>query len=345
MYSESVQHENMSKNKNASDRYLILDGLLSRKFRKFTASELLEKVNEGLISRGLEPIGRTQLYSDLKYLEFSDYASPIIRENNGLGQKLVYYADPDYSIRKQVLSQEQLESLQAAFQALSQFQGLAEFELLDELLPKLEQEFSLKGSQSKHISFEENTFLKGLNHLKPLLQAVSEKVQLKIDYEPFIGKSKTFDVSPYHLKRFNQRWFLFGKTPNHTGLTNLALDRISDIKNSNSPFVHNTSIDFDDYFDDIIGVTRPKGAIIQEVELVFSAKQAPYVLTKPLHPSQRSKLHKDSSLTVKINIIPNYELESLILGFGEKVQVVKPEILRQKIRDRLRMTSYSYSNT
>ena len=39
-------------------------------------------------------------------------------------------------------------------------------------------------------------------------------------------------------------------------MTNLALDRIASVSNSNEDFIPNDLIDFKEYFDDFIGVTK-----------------------------------------------------------------------------------------
>jgi len=50
-----------------------------------------------------------------------------------------------------------------------------------------------------------------------------------------------------------------------------------------------SSIDWNDYFYESIGVTRPDGIQVHEIVLKFSPDVAPYVITKPLHPSQKHK--------------------------------------------------------
>ena len=47
-----------------------------------------------------------------------------------------------------------------------------------------------------------------------------------------------------------------------------------------------TEIDWDDYFYDMVGVTRILGEENQEVILKFSSATSPYVMTKPIHPTQ-----------------------------------------------------------
>ena len=52
---------------------------------------------------------------------------------------------------------------------------------------------------------------------------------------------------------------------------------------------------------------------------------APYVLTKPIHGSQKKKKHDENGLILTIEVIPNIEFEKLILSFGDKVKVVSPK--------------------
>ena len=96
-----------------------------------------------------------------------------------------------------------------------------------------------------------------------------------------------------------------------------------------------TDNDWDDYFYDIVGVTRPQGVDIQEVVLNFSPVLAPYILTKPIHPSQKDK-NEPSGLEVRIKVIPNIELIKLLLSFGDQVEVISPEHLRDTIKESLK---------
>jgi predicted DNA-binding transcriptional regulator YafY len=74
---------------------------------------------------------------------------------------------------------------------------------------------------------------------------------------------------------------------------------------------------------------------------MFSKESAPYVQTKPLHPTQKTE-EKNEHLIVRIKVMPNYELESLILSFGENVEILKPELLRENIRMRLKNSLNNY---
>jgi predicted DNA-binding transcriptional regulator YafY len=104
------------------------------------------------------------------------------------------------------------------------------------------------------------------------------------------------------------------------------------LNNIDTDYIENNTIDFSEYFEDIIGITRPKNGVLEIIELYFSAKQAPYAFTKPLHESQKNKEHDENGLTITLEVIPNYELKSLLLSFGKEVKVVSPLWLKKEIR-------------
>ena len=118
------------------------------------------------------------------------------------------------------------------------------------------------------------------------------------------------------------------------------MDRIDQMEHIDKKYREN-EIDWDDYFYDIIGVSKMSEEI-EQVELLFSKDQAPYIKTKPLHPSQKSYSQQDGSLLVKIEVGLNYELETLLLSFGDKVKILKPIILLKNIKSRLKSSLNQY---
>ena len=136
---------------------------------------------------------------------------------------------------------------------------------------------------------------------------------------------------------------MFGYNPNENNYYwNLALDRINAIEELNSTSYHQQNIDWEDYFYDMIGVTKYQDSELQEVELLFDLQTAPYVQTKPLHPSQKHKI-TDQGLVVKLKLYLNYELEQNILAFGDKVTVLGPTVLKDKIKNRIEASLKKYN--
>lgn len=70
---------------------------------------------------------------------------------------------------------------------------------------------------------------------------------------------------------------------------------------------------------------------------------APYVLTKPIHNSQRLiKANEDGSIIIHLFLIENYEFERLLLGFGNGLQVLRPPHLRERIKKIVQKTFMHY---
>ena len=124
---------------------------------------------------------------------------------------------------------------------------------------------------------------------------------------------------------------------------NLAIDRILDLENTSLPFIENTEINWEEYFEDIIGVTKPEGKEIQAITLHFYGRTGRYIETKPIHAYQKNKWLDSNTLEVRLELIPNYELERLILSYAETVQVISPGALAKNIANRHELAMKSYA--
>ena len=122
----------------------------------------------------------------------------------------------------------------------------------------------------------------------------------------------------------------------------MALDRITNIIEIQDVYIEDFT-DWDYFFSEIIGVSKPYQTDEVEVQLLFSAKQSPYIKTKPIHETQKHYEAAGDGLLVKIKVIPNFELEQLILSFGDGVTVISPEHLKLKILERLNKSLSRYS--
>ncbi len=120
------------------------------------------------------------------------------------------------------------------------------------------------------------------------------------------------------------------------------MDRIEEIVELSHTYVENTDYNFDEYFEDIIGVTKHLGSKLERIKLWFSFKQAPYILTKPLHGTQKKKSFDVGGLIVTIEVIPNVELKQIILRYGDNCKVLEPEQLTRKITETLKKALDNY---
>ncbi len=72
-----------------------------------------------------------------------------------------------------------------------------------------------------------------------------------------------------------------------------------------------------------------------EIHLKVDLQLAPYIKTKPLHGSQKKIEENETYVIFSLDVIPNFELEKLILSFGEQMEVLSPIEFREKIKSRL----------
>ena len=333
----------MPTTKNATIRYQALDRCLRNPGRHYNIDDLVEACNDALtdFDPSCSGVKKRQVYDDIRFMQDSQgFNAPIETFKDG---RYAYYRydDPNFSINNQPLNEQEAQQLKEALLTISRFKGMPQFEWIEEMQVRLEQAFKLN-SDKKVIEFEENIFLKGREHIANLYNAIIQKQCIVINYQPFKGDSLAVTLSPYYLKEYNNRWFLFALSHKESKIMNLALDRIQSIENCIEKFIPNSIVDFEDYFEDVIGVSVPEDAGVQKILLKIDVDHWPYIETKPLHGSQKVKERNESSVTIELSLIPNYELEALIFSHADHLEVIAPESLRQRIKNKINLLSEKY---
>ena len=326
----------MPTNKNALLRYQILDRCFSNRYRKYTIDDLVDAVNEALYDMYGSEVSMRQIRDDIKYMrDRVSYNAPI--EAVPFDGKRCYYrySDPNYTIFNTELTTEEVTKLCSTINMLGRYRGGAN-RWLEEVISNLELRFGIKTNREHIVAFEQNDQLRGLEFLSELIDSAINHQPLNLLYRTYNGKETNVVIHPYHVKQYNNRWFLFGleQTPNGDRIANRALDRIVKFSISNVPFVPNTSIDFSTRFDDVVGVTIPDDDVQKEtVVLKFEPDRFPYVVSKPIHHSQ--KVLNEDECILQIEVRPNKELESVIFSYFPHVEVLEPATLREQFKEKI----------
>ena len=335
----------MPTNKHATIRYHALDQCFANFGRKYFIDDLIEACNNALYEfNGLsDGIKRRQLFDDIKFMESEQgWAIPLKRHSE---RKRVYYrySDKKYSIKKQAINKSEANQLKETLSILHRFKGMPQFEWIDEIMVRLESSFNLnKTTNASIVGFEQNLYLKGLDFFGELFNAILYKKSLNIHYQSFNRVEPIMmEIHPYYLKQHNSRWFLIGLNPKYQKLSNIALDRILHFVEINTPYISNENIDFEEYFEDAIGVSVD-GREIERVILKIDRQTWPYIETKPIHGSQKVIERAENYVMIALDLKINFELETLILSRGEAIEVISPEYLRNRIKERVNVLQQKY---
>lgn len=334
----------MPVNRNALIRYKTIDLCLQNKYRRWTLEDLINACSEALYEyEGIDKgVSRRTIQMDIQLMRSDKlgYNAPIVV----LEKKYYTYEDPNYSIVNIPVSESDLNKLTETIEFLKQFKGFSHFRELDTMVQKLEDHvYAQKIKRKPVIDFEKNENLKGLEFLEILYQAIIRKNCIELTYQSFNARqANTFLFYPYLLKEFRNRWFLIGSKNNNPPFQNLAIDRMVDVKITEMRFTEIVDFDSLDYFKHIIGVTVMEGREPENVILHVTKKHAPYVLTKPFHPSQELVDKDQNGITISLRVQHNFELEKEILGFADGITVLAPRILRNKILSRLKKAITQY---
>lgn len=138
-----------------------------------------------------------------------------------------------------------------------------------------------------------------------------------------------FNVRPYCVKYFKQRWYLLGDSD--LGLRIYSLDRFVDMEELEEHFEIPKGFDAEEYFGNYFGVII--GEEPEDVKIRVVPDQVKYFRTLPLHGSQRETVQEDGSSVFSYHIAPTFDFVQEILSHGADVEVLEPAELRESIAD------------
>ncbi len=322
--------------KNTFLRYRIINRCLASKSKQYwSQSDLVNKLGQYDII-----VSERTLKYDLEAMRHEErlgFNAPIAycKINKGY-----YYTKAGYSIDTIPLSDEELNALSFAMATLKQYKGLhlvSEFEGAMDKIVKVVDEMAIKNpSQNQtYIEFEKAPYSKGIEFLDPLLTAIREKQVLEVNYTKFDTQlPKNYLLHPYVLKEYKNRWYVLGLSEEKKGIVTLGLDRINQLKVQDKKYIQNKLLNTTEYFQHTLGITHATGPV-EDIILHCAPSLAPYIKTQYLHHSQEVLEESDKGLTVRLKLIPNYELISLILSYVPHMQVISPLSLKEQVKERL----------
>ncbi len=336
----------MSLNKLALIRYQRIDKCLQNRYRKWSLEDLIEQVSDAIYEyEGIRTgVSRRTVQADIQLMRSDKlgYNAPIVVRE----RKYYSYEDPDFSIHKTPIKGADVDKMKEIIGVLKQLNGFSYFDDMSEMITKLESQLKSSTEQGPDlVQFEKNRLLKGIELLGPLYQAAAAQQSLLLEYKSFKAREASQKiVYPYLLKEYRNRWFLICRSKKGKHLDTLALDRMVSVQTlPEEPFQAYQGVGFERYYSDALGVTKNERERARRVILRLSEQVAPYVLTKPIHDSQQVLKADATETIIRLDLVLNFELEREILGFGEDMEVLAPQSLRDRIARRVRKMQVHYT--
>ena len=178
----------------------------------------------------------------------------------------------------------------------------------------------------------------GQQHLTTIVDAMREGVKLSMAYQSFgAGKPSTFDVEPWCVKLFEQRWYMLGMSDK---LRIHALDRIKSLEPTEHRFKMPKKFNAEEFFKDYYGIIiNDEDFDVEPVALRVNAWQSNYLRTLPLHHTQTEVERNDEYSIFEYRLCPSFDFRQKLLSMGDSVGVLAPVLLKDMLRTKAEKTA------
>jgi len=321
------------KNKNAYARYKLIDTRLRLKQQQAPKlQDLVDYVSEHLDMTISTSSIQKDIYA-MRYDSALGFDAPIEYDRYSRAYK---YSDTDYSISNIPLSVEDLKGLEFATGILEQYKDIPAIKVFEDAISKIAATVrqSMQGEKKSAIIIPDRpNKYEGVEFMPSMFDAIKNKKECILKYKPFNREEKKHTVHPYFIKEYNGRWYLIAKDIHPTKeakFLTFAFDRIQDIIVMNKNF-QEEELDAKKHFDATIGISRSDNEA-EEIVLEFNPQQAQYLISQPLHHSQKILEQNEQNFQISLHVVINYELQEKIKGYGEQVKVLRPKHLANDIQ-------------
>lgn len=333
----------MPNTKNQTFRIRLIDELLSG--NRWVTTKKMQKTIQLHLN---EDVSIRTIQNDLRDLRDSDllnYFAPL-EYNRKKGAHR--YTEEGFTIKNFSLQPEEIKALQFYAECLQVFSGYRLFDSFSSGIQKVINGVKVRNKISPATNpktiIQTDTLVTpgGHEYLEDLVHAIETKLGCKIVYQKY-GSSllQKRNLQPLFLKEYRNRWYLLAFRPDLKELRTYALDRIKSLEVSDYPIPQPFEFNPEIYFKHSFGITTPN-AQIEKVTLQFSRFEAPYIISLPIHPTQKVIKRTKKTLIISIEVIPCYELYDFILSKSPEVKVLAPASLANLVADKLNRASTLY---
>lgn len=178
----------------------------------------------------------------------------------------------------------------------------------------------------RRILFEE--IPSGQRFLTPIIEAMRDGHTIDITHQKFDENPYRVEIEPYCVKVFRQRCYVLGRRTYDGAMRVYSLDRIIDVRTTETKFTLPRDFDADDYFSDSIGIILGDQKA-ETVEIEVNDGQQNYLRTLPIHHTQQETVREPDRSVFTYYLRPTHDFIQELLKYGPTVKILKPEWLRR----------------
>lgn len=186
----------------------------------------------------------------------------------------------------------------------------------------------------------------GNDYLLDVVKAMQNDKMIRVTYNNFFEKSEQhLLIAPYCVKVFRQRWYVVGKARGQKTIWRWVLDRFLSMEIAEQKFRLPKDFFADLYFHDAFGViVDEEECPVETIRLkAYSANHRDdYLRHLPLHSSQREVERQKDYTIFELRLRPAYDFCQELLSYGEEVEVLSPQYVRDYIAERLLQAAKRY---
>ena len=182
----------------------------------------------------------------------------------------------------------------------------------------------------------------GHNHLTSVMEAMTEGHVIRISYLKYTSsKADIYTLRPYAVKEFAKRWYIIGYCLEREALRVYGLDRVHSLDILEERFEMEKGFDVDELFATSFGIYLPEEAA-KTITFRTSATEAKYLRDLPIHSSQEEVSSDGRTVTFSIFVCPNRNLIMEFCKYGDRLEVLSPESIRNEVATQLTRAAALY---
>ena len=178
----------------------------------------------------------------------------------------------------------------------------------------------------------------GQDYLYDITEAMKHSQIINMTYQSYWRtKSNNFNVEPYCVKLFKQRWYLVARSTYNNKVRIYSLDRIHTLDIlADEKFKMPDSFNPTEFFSEYYGVIVDEEQTVEKVTFKVTSAQANYLRSLPMHHSQQEIKRTSEFSIFRIVVKPTYDFQQEILKNGEDIEVLEPLWLRNKMVNKIK---------